>query len=249
MLNITVGNDTYTAMKSDELTTLKKQVSDLNRLLNPEEVVEPQEFYGFRILHDQPWQIRDAVQDGTYRQKYKVGDLFPIHWNFSEEKREVDSYMQIAGIDCEMDGRGGLSLVSLDVVADHMIDENGSEFLDSEMNRYLNSEVYKAMPFEWQFVATDGVMKQFTFRDGGDGQYMTTMFIPSREEVFDGKYPLFNDIRNRVKFDRDMEYSRFWWLRSVCYATRFSIVLDNGTIANGGVCALRGVVPGFCILT
>jgi hypothetical protein len=87
------------------------------------------------------------------------------------------------------------------------------------------------------------------------------LWLPSLYEVFGEEYAryccdenerqfeFFKNPQNRVKFQRDGQYSIYWWLRSpiVGYTTYFCYVFYDGNTGTANASNSLGVCPCFII--
>ena len=112
--------------------------------------------------------------------------------------------------------------------------EGGYE--ESDMNKYLNTEILDAFPDKIR-----DLMEPYDVKH-------TYLRLLSEEEVFgDDALPLMQDVKNRVCSDTE-GYRAYWWLRDVANSTNFANVNNNGGANNNNASNSNGVRPDFdCI--
>lgn len=111
--------------------------------------------------------------------------------------------------------------------------EGGYE--ESDMNKYLNTEILDAFPDKIR-----DLMEPFDVKH-------TYLRLLSENEVFsDDALPLMQDVKNRVCSDTD-GCRATWWLRDVCDSTGFAFVGSRGAASNYGASSSLGVRPAFML--
>lgn len=111
--------------------------------------------------------------------------------------------------------------------------EGGYE--ESDMNKYLNTEILDAFPDKIR-----DLMEPFDVKH-------TYLRLLSENEVFsDDALPLMQDVKNRVCSDTDGCRAR-WWLRDVAASTTFALVYSAGIAARNYASNSLGVRPAFML--
>ena len=111
--------------------------------------------------------------------------------------------------------------------------EGGYE--ESDMNKYLNTEILDAFPDKIR-----DLMEPFDVKH-------TYLRLLSESEVFgDDALPLMQDVKNRVCSDTD-GFRAAWWLRDVANSTRFAFVYSYGTAGGSNASCSYGVRPAFML--
>ena len=111
--------------------------------------------------------------------------------------------------------------------------EGGYE--ESDMNKYLNTEILDAFPDKIR-----DLMEPFDVKH-------TYLRLLSENEVFsDDALPLMQDVKNRICSDTD-GCRATWWLRDVAHSTAFALVTGGGFATNGGASSSVGVRPAFML--
>lgn len=124
---------------------------------------------------------------------------------------------------------------------------------DCKMREYVNTDIYALLPDDLK-----AVIKPRTIRQCIDDNIYSSfdkLWLLSDTEVFnsgldmdyeDVQFQLFEDPKNRIKFDED-DYPSYWWLRSANDTYNFHRVGTNGDWYNGGASGSIGVALGFMI--
>ena len=111
--------------------------------------------------------------------------------------------------------------------------EGGYE--ESDMNKYLNTEILDAIPDKIR-----DLMEPFDVKH-------TYLRLLSESEVFgDDALPLMQDVKNRVCSGTD-GFRAYWWLRDVVTSTYFAFVYSNGLAGSGNASTSYGVRPAFML--
>lgn len=141
----------------------------------------------------------------------------------------------------------------------NMRNTNAGGFPKSRMLQHLNTNIMKLLPDELLEVITPRhIVQNF---GGKKFECDAKLWLPSLYEVFGEEYArcccdenerqfeFFKNPQNRVKFQRDVQYSIYWWLRSpyVGYAANFWYVSCSGNTAGNGAGVSYGGCPCFII--
>lgn len=181
-------------------------------------------------------QVGDTVMD-----QFKDGTV--IEWIVTDATEE---YVRFESRDC---------------IDSHRINDthtNKGGIAASEMQRYLNEDVFKNLSDELQGAISEISRK---YCDGAEvKEFVTKLFLPSASEVFDkddcyGEEDLYKQLefyknrRNRVRDYRNGGGSADWWLSSPSAgsATSFCVVTTTGGAGNNTAGNAYGVTPCFII--
>ena len=137
-------------------------------------------------------------------------------------------------------------------------DTNRGGYAESEMAIYLDDEIFPMLPDELQAVIKPRMIQQ-NIR-GSEYSRNCMLWLPSIYEVAGEDYAeyntdvndkhleLFQNRRNRVKFDTD-NYAQLWWERSpfISASTYFMFVNLYGYALSNSASFTLGVVPCFSI--
>lgn len=141
----------------------------------------------------------------------------------------------------------------------YMNEENTNKggWRDSNARKVLSSSILAELPDE--LVAAISPRKIVQNLRGKEYVSEDKLWMMSATEVFgdnygesdskdDKQFPIFQNYRDRIKFDEDGSAS-YWWLRSpyLSKATHFCIVDGNGYSYDSSASNSYGVCFGFCI--
>ena len=136
-------------------------------------------------------------------------------------------------------------------------DTNEGRFPDSDMNAYLNDEVFALLPDDLQSVIAVHKTVQKTADD--DIETEGRLFLMSVYEGrgsndwaeyngIDKQFPFFEERRNRVAYDEDGDPVWYWTADpSAAYTTDFCYFISNGNSYRGNASYDGGVAPLFVI--
>lgn len=102
-------------------------------------------------------------------------------------------------------------------------DDTKSGYLDSDIHKYLNKELFEQLPEDLRNVISLGERK--TLRNGEVVTFNTYLFLPAASEVFEedscygdeglyGQMEYYKDRRNRMRGTAEGEDTDTWWLAS-----------------------------------
>ncbi|MBE6987522.1 MAG: hypothetical protein E7432_01930 [Ruminococcaceae bacterium] len=211
-----------------------------------------------------PWvDVFAAIDDGTYKTKYAIGDTVPLDMG-----SEGMINMQIAGFDVDTlaDGTGKAAITwiskkSLATSKQMNPTRAGSTGAYTEgtgaiggweksvLRAYMNDTLKPMIPDKVRS-RIEAVTKTHNAYDtaGSEFQQTTTdeVWLPSKTEVTSGIYAsLFPDDTSRMKHKATGQDA--WWLRSVYNTAGFHYVHSSGSVYGYDALYLRDVVLGFCI--
>jgi len=202
-------------------------------------------------------QILAAIDDGTYKTKYKIGNYKPLDLG-----SEGTVNAQIVGIDLDSDKNAStipISFITKELLstAHNMNSTNTTEggWPATAMRSYLTTTVKPLIPAS---ISNRIVAANKTYKDYTNGVQTSTdeLWIPSEREVFNsGSYEttgptytsIFKDNASRIKTQNGS--ARIWWLRSANNSTSFRYVSGGGSSGNNNVYNTHGVALGFCLGT
>ena len=134
---------------------------------------------------------------------------------------------------------------------------NKGGFRDSDMNAYLNDEVFALLPDELQSVIA--VHKTIQKIEDENVETEGRLFLMSVYEGrgandwaeyngIDKQFPFFEERRNRVAYDEDGDPVWYWTADpSAANTTHFCLFLSSGGSSHGSASADGGVAPLFVI--
>lgn len=228
----------------------------------------------FRIVDDgekkeeeiaESWEeIIGSIADGTYREKYKIGNYKPLDLG-----KEGIIRMQIAGFDTEPladgSGKAAITWIAMDLLkTEHCMNpkyetgKNGTGAIggwkESEMRKYLEETVKYLIPRNIK----NSIKQVVKYSCGMDKKLKWVynektedyLWIPSAREIFGSMYDeeksavyyhsLYNGHDSRVKS------AAWWWLRSAYDYIGFNSVYSDGSNCDSYAGGTGGVVLGFC---
>lgn len=231
--------------------------------------------YEYAEITDSWQDILDAIDDGSYRAKYKVGNYKPLDLG-----TEGVVNMQIVAFDADELAVGGghapVTFISEQLLQtlhsinsstaikgedDKYIEGTGSigGWEKCEMRNYLKTSIKPLIPqnINNRIVAVE----KSSVTNGTNGAYyhekitIDDVWIPSTYEVYGqntnetgARYTaVFSDNASRVKIRSNR--STIWWTRSAWAISAFDAVREFGARTNYSVTNNLGVALGFCLGT
>lgn len=208
-----------------------------------------------------------AIDAGTYKDVYKVGDLVPLDLG-----TEGVVNMQIAAFDADdlADGSGKapISWISKELLAtSHRMNPSRVTNSDgiyqegtggiggwgmSEMRTYMQETIKPLIPEEVRSRLLTVTKTQPSYTTTGGSETQTTeddVWLPSYTEVFSSSglyYSLFHASANRIKKKSWASSASSWWLRSAYNITSFNYVDTSGGSNFYGASDSYRVALGFC---
>lgn len=217
-----------------------------------------------KIISDTWASIIASTEDGTYREKFQLGNYKTI--DLGGDIGTVD--MQIAAFDADEltdgSGRAKITFVARAFLPVGMGHYGSYNWADSRIRTYLSETVYPLLPDDVK-PAVKMVKKCHQISAGKDPETGGLTFadsstddlvwIPSDPEVFQTgtQYPLFKKALYRQKSGADSDkYNNIWWLRDICKLSgynnyAFNAVGRDGASWSNESTLTRGVVMSFCI--
>ena len=218
-------------------------------------------------LSDSWEEIIAASKDGTYKDKYQIGDTKELDMG-----EEGIITMKLVAMD-EDDLADGSGKAPMTWVADELLksehnmndtDTNKGDWAESGMRSWLRSEIFPLMPEEVPNSIREVKKYSYSLEEGKAVRSDDTIWIPSVREVFPADYEewveeyyekegvayteIFKDNESRIRSRADASGASWWWLRSADFFS-FDLFLD---VSCGGIFyydASRegGVLIGFCL--
>lgn len=212
-------------------------------------------------------EIIKSTKDGTYLDKYRVGDWKPLDLG-----SEGIVNMQLVGKDADTSIDGKIvptTWIAKELlksphrmnrqleqdenyyVEDYVVGTGAVEgWRNSEMRCYLEDEIYPLIP-ENVRKGIERVRKwQNSVNEKGKFEQQKTvdkLWIPSFDEIGENGYELFQDKENLAKGYVNFASASGWWLRSANGANYFRYVHSSGGDYYGNANYSRGVALGFSI--
>ena len=208
-----------------------------------------------------------SINDGTYREKYKIGNYKPLDLGGEGIIR-----MQIAGFDAEVlaygSGRAAITWIAMDLLkTEHRMNpmyENkkiGTGGLggwkESEMRKYLDTEIKPLIPLivksqikpVRKYSFSLAVILKFIIEEITETE--DEIWIPSAKEVFgEGRISYYEKqavyYSSLFSSDKDTKRAFLWWLRSASNSNYFNLVNTDGSINYTDAYNTGGVALGFC---
>ena len=213
-----------------------------------------------------------AIDAGTYKDVYKVGDLIPLDLG-----TEGKVNMQIAGIDVDTLTDGGtapLTFISKELLktskrwnpnAASTTDDSGATvhtegtgtiggWEKSELRTYYNETLLPLIPEEVRSRIVSVTKTQKAYDTAAASFTQTTeetVWPPSYPEMYGASslyYGLFEDTNaNRIKYKVGAASAINWWLRSAYSSYYAYYASTGGSYSNGMVYYEIALALGFCI--
>lgn len=218
-----------------------------------------------------PWdEVAAAIADGTYKTKYKIGDMVPLDLG-----SEGLINMQIAAFDVDTlaDGSG---TAAISWVAKELLTTNrrmnparaGSSgaytegtgtiggWEKCEMRAYLQSTIKQSIPVDVASMIQPVTKKQSAFDTAGTSFVQTTtddVWLPSAPELtmtnpgYGVRYgDFFTNNTSRIKCVVSGD-KKAWWVRNSTSASNFTTVTTAGTSSSSNAqTETRYICLGFC---
>lgn len=194
--------------------------------------------------------IKKLVEQGTVRAVVHTGDKFPITLKNGDEHTLIAAY----------DGNGKLYFVFEDCIVSQRQMNTGtarrSGWVKTDMQTYLNNEIFPLLPDEIQTVIAPTRILQVI--KGKEFASEDKLFLLSQTQVCgigewscnepeDSPLDIFAGYRSRVK--ENHSYSIQWWLRTPLVSQNYAyyFIGDNGSSHFNTGFAPYGVAPAFCL--
>lgn len=206
------------------------------------------------------------IDNGTYRDKYKVGNYKPLNLG-----AQGTVNMQIVAFDtdnlADNTGKAPITWISKELLAStHRMNPSKSAGTSgtgtlggwgaSEMRTYLRNDIKPLIPnnVRSRIVNVSKVSKAY---DTSETEFQQTttddVWIPGHKEIFnstsyDTSGPSYNSLYNSAssRIKNRSGSADNWWLRSAYDAAHFRYVSGRGYDSNGSANSTFGVALGFC---
>ena len=219
-------------------------------------------------------QIIAAVNNGTYKNRYQVGDTKKISLG-----SEGAVAMQIVAFDtddlADGNGKAPITFISKQILkTDHRMNpsrsgssgayDEGTETIGGwekcEMRSYLKETIKPLIPSTVSSAIKEVTKYSRIYNPAGNAvdnvASTEDVWIPSRKEMnFDTSYEsncpvydsAFPDNASRIKMKTGATSAAWWWLRSAGSSYTFYDVYRDGSNDGNGANVSGGVVLGFCL--
>ena len=207
--------------------------------------------------------IIENIENGTYRNKYKIGNYKPLDFG-----TEGTVNMQIAGFDTDTaangTGKAPMTIIPMEFLkTTHRINPSktsGTEGTGTiggwekcEMRTYLKNTILPLIPANIRSHMIS-VTKTHPAYNTSETQFTQTtadnIWIPSQDEVDNGIYKaIYKDRTSRIKKNISTNAAYDWWLRSAGNVNNFRNVNSDGGLGGSYAYHPSGVVPCFCLGT
>lgn len=199
-------------------------------------------------------EIIAAGEDGSYADKYQIGDTKEL--DLGEEGL---IRMELAAMDtdelADESGEAHMTWIAKDQLSSkYFMNEevtNADGWQGSDMRSWLRESILPLFPEN----VRSNIKEVTKYSYGYDYSSKDTIWIPSEREVFGTdiredrgpKYSLaFSDNKSRIRYQYRTSNASWWWLRSAREASCFTSVGSNGSNSSRTAAAEGGVVIGFC---
>lgn len=230
------------------------------------------QIYGLSTWAEEQWtDVLAAISDGTYKEKYSIGDTLPLYVG-SEGYGDGYVDVQIVAFDTDTladgSGKAPITWISKELLktsqrmnpplvtlSDGTCQEGTGPiggWEKTELRAYMNGTIKPLIPVP-VLSAIKAVKKTHTaYNTAGSSFTQTTtdeVWLPDYNEMFSSSRPykaLFPDNASRVKKKVGATSASWWWLRSASSTYNFYIVYSSGNYNYYGANGSGGVVLGFC---
>ena len=200
--------------------------------------------------------VLTAINDGTYKTKYSVGDTIPMTLSGGQKLN-----MQLVAMNeddmADGSGKAPMTFIAVEQLtqAQQMGPGTQGSYANASLRRYLTETVLPMIPADIR-AQIKPVIKR-TWCANGDANTLSTeeLWIPSEYEVGGTEYEtegatyasVFTDATSRIK--KKSGTANYWWLRSAQSGAYFRYVGKDGNFAGWDTGTAFGVVIGFCLGT
>ena len=216
-----------------------------------EEPTDPNAKTGDPIL-DSWEEIITAGEDGSYAEKYHIGDTKELDLG-----EEGVIRMELVALDADEladgNGKAHMTWIAKDLLnTEHCMNEEGTNdgfWLRSDLRKWLNESIFPLIPDNIRLNIKEVKNKCLV---GSTGFMISEDFIwiPNDSEVtlpvWDGD-TLLRDNESLKRCHVGKTSASWWWQRSSCSSTAYFVVTSGGDVTNDYVGNSLGVVIGFCL--
>lgn len=210
----------------------------------------------FSTITDSWSEIFAAESNGTYTNKYQVGDTKKITIN------GVEDYMQIVAMEADdlADGSGKAKItwLSKGLFTTHKMNNTGTNangWAQSVMRTWLRETILPTLDSTIQSNIKEVTKTYYDKTTTSTLSITDTVWIPSAREIYGGASyesagcdytSLFNSNSARIKYNTSGS-ANLWWLRSASSGngTSFRIVGNDGGVYGNSASNTNGVALGF----
>ena len=208
-------------------------------------------------------EIIAAGEDGTYAEKYHIGDMKELDLG-----EEGVIRMELVALDADEladgSGKAHMTWIAKDLLnSDHCMNEDDTSeggWLMSDMRTWLRESILPLFPENIR--STIKEVTKYSSGDKGTISSNDSIWIPSAREVFEiGNFwysdvyersgadysSVFSDDESRVKYKTGTSSTSWWLLRSAYGNSSFTRVITNGSYSNIPAHYKGGVAIGFCL--
>jgi hypothetical protein len=201
--------------------------------------------------------VRAAVNDGTYKDIYKIGDMIPINIA-SIGSRNMEIVAFDADIKADGSGKAAITWIVERSLCTHAMNSTTIEggWRNSEMRSWLQNDVYNGLPDDVRSAIVP-VQKGYLvdgYSTPPSDMVVDNVWLPSAAEIanFTNEPPIVNyterfpDQSSRRKLPPTGSSYVDWWLRSAVSSTNFRGVVNDGSLKNISATNTLHVMLGFC---
>jgi hypothetical protein len=225
-------------------------------------------------LTDSWEQIIAAGKDGTYKDRYRIGDTKELDLG-----EEGIIHMKLAAMDADEladgSGKAHMTWIAVELIkSEHQMNltsTNEGGWPKSDMRTWLRDSIFPLFPDNLKLNIKEVRKYSYSYSDGDNISSKETIWIPSMREVVGGSEgrsslgyeyswenrgpeytTVFPDDESRVKRQTGASRSSWWWLRSasVRFGIVFNYVDNDGAWSDSSRHFSRsqgGVAVGFCL--
>ena len=210
-------------------------------------------------------QIIAASKDGTYKERYRIGDTKELDLG-----EEGIIHMKLAAIDADEladgSGKAPMTWIAEELInSEHRMNEEDTAeggWPESEMRAWLREDILPLFPGNVRSNIKEVTKYSYSYLDDGAVSSNDAIWIPSNREIFkiDDLYykdcyedhgpeytSAFQEDESRVRHRIDASHASWWWLRSSYYGSSFYCVYTDGSYISRRAASQGGVVVGFCL--
>lgn len=212
----------------------------------------------FSTISDSWADIIAAVNNGTYKTKYNIGDTKLLSVNGK------DVYMQLVAFEKDTLANGGgtaaTTWIAKGVAETHRMNATAvttNGWAETEMRSWLRETVLPTIDSTVRSAIKEVTKTYYDYTSSSTLSIADTIWIPSYYEMGFTLAPIessgvkYDDIfttdASRIKYDTSTATKANWWLRTAYNNSTFRIIPSNGYTGSVSATRRNGVVVGFCI--
>ena len=209
---------------------------------------------GSRQISDSWEEIIDAVNDGTYADKYHIGDT-------KELDLGADGIITMTLVAIDTDelsdnsGTASMTWIAADLLYTECIMEPYLEYggwETTELRSYLRQDIFSLIPLPVRQNIKEVTKYSYNSETSTTTISPDTIWIPSEREIFGDlehegpQYSYYSNRNNRKKTFVNASVTSWWWLRSQFNDSAFYSVSEDGVHNASNKYIMGGIAIGFC---